>query len=201
MPKINQFFFLNSDRDRDVRTPLGQNQAHVTHREQYERMETDTRPPRRSLRPRQERSYAESPDVFILSDDEPRINGFSNGFDVEVDSDEELPSLPSPPIKELNEAELEEKERVLRKLREELRNEEMKLVLLKKLKQSQQMKENIAVLPTSHGSSASKKLPPPQSAPPPLMRVSKPASGVPPLLRGVSLTKIFFKIVSGSFPI
>lgn len=149
-------------------------------------METESRPPRRSLRPRQERSYAESPDVFILSDDEPRINGFSNGFDVEVDSDEELPPLPSPPIKELNEAELEEKERVLRKLREELRNEEMKLVLLKKLKQSQQMKENIAVLPASHGSSASKKLPPPQSAPPPLMRASKPASGVPPLLRGVS---------------
>jgi len=55
--------------------------------------------PRRSLRPRQERSYAESPDVLILSDDEPRVNGFTNGFDMEVDSDEELPPLPSPPIK------------------------------------------------------------------------------------------------------
>lgn len=74
---------------------------------------------------------------------------------------------------------------MLRKLREELRNEEMKLVLLKKLKQSQQMKENIAVLPATHGAPASKKLPPPQSAPPPLMRTSKPASSVPPLLRGV----------------
>lgn len=60
---------------------------------------SDGRHPRRSLRPRQERSYAESPDVLILSDDEPRINGFTNGFDLDIDSDEELPPLPSPSIK------------------------------------------------------------------------------------------------------
>lgn len=41
------------------------------------------------------------------------------------------------------------RERGLRRLREELRAEEMKLVLLKKLKQSQQLKENVAVLPPS----------------------------------------------------
>lgn len=34
-------------------------------------------------------------------------------------------------------------------MREDLRAEEMKLVLLKKLKQSQQLKENVAVLPPS----------------------------------------------------
>jgi len=51
-------------------------------------------------------------------------------------------------LQELSPAEVEERERTLRKLREELRNEEMKLVLLKKLKQSQQMKENIAVAPS-----------------------------------------------------
>lgn len=44
---------------------------------------------------------------------------------------------------------------MLRKLREELRNEEMKLVLLKKLRQSQQMKENIAVAPSSATSQSS----------------------------------------------
>lgn len=52
-------------------------------------------------------------------------------------------------MQELSPAEVEERERMLRKLREELRNEEMKLVLLKKLRQSQQMKENIAVTPSA----------------------------------------------------
>lgn len=42
----------------------------------------------------------------------------------------------------------------MRRLREELRAEEMKLVLLKKLKQSQQLKENVAVLPPNIPQSA-----------------------------------------------
>ena len=47
-------------------------------------------------------------------------------------------------LKELSAAEIWERERGLRKLREELRNEETKLVLLKKLKQSQHsLKENL----------------------------------------------------------
>lgn len=47
-------------------------------------------------------------------------------------------------------AEIWEREKTLRKLREELRNEETKLVLLKKLKQSQHvMKENIVVTPAN----------------------------------------------------
>lgn len=46
------------------------------------------------------------------------------------------------------------REQGLRRLREELRAEEMKLVLLKKLKQSQQLKENVAVLPPSIPASA-----------------------------------------------
>lgn len=67
----------------------------------------------------------------------------------------------------------------------------MKLVLLKKLRQSQ-MKENIAVLPQSHQQSSNKtsnsgKLPPPQQVPPPLVRGANAhkSSTVPPLLRGV----------------
>lgn len=53
---------------------------------------------RRSLRPRTElRSYAESPDVVVVTDDEPRVNGFTNGS-VDSDSDDgEMPPLP--PIK------------------------------------------------------------------------------------------------------
>lgn len=49
-------------------------------------------------------------------------------------------------MQELSAAEIWERDRGLRKLREELRNEETKLVLLKKLKQSQQvLKENLIV--------------------------------------------------------
>ncbi|XP_039277244.1 transcriptional repressor p66-beta isoform X2 [Nilaparvata lugens] len=111
---------------------------------------------RRSLRPRTElRSYAESPDVVVVSDDEPRFtNGFTNGScSQDSDSDDgQMPPLP--PIKELSPAEVLEREKVVRRAQEELRNEEMKLVLLKKLRQSQQMKENIAVVPPNANANA-----------------------------------------------
>lgn len=103
---------------------------------------------RRVLRPRTEpKSYAEAPDIVLLP---ARMNGGrqQNGnIDSETD-DEEMP--PYVPIKELTPAELKERENGLRILRDDLRNEETKLVLLKKLKQSQHvMKENIVVTPTS----------------------------------------------------
>ncbi|CAH0550462.1 unnamed protein product [Brassicogethes aeneus] len=107
---------------------------------------------RRVLRPRIEpRSYVESPDVLINGTfDKPRTNG---NFDYSSDSSEgEMPPLA--PIKELSPSELKQRDRGLRRLREELRAEEMKLVLLKKLKQSQQLKENVAVLPPSIPQSA-----------------------------------------------
>ncbi|XP_046661220.1 transcriptional repressor p66-beta isoform X3 [Homalodisca vitripennis] len=146
---------------------------------------------RRSLRPRTElRSYAESPDVVVVTDDEPRLNGYTNGSgSLDSDSDDgEMPPLP--PIKELSPAEVLERERVVRRLREELRNEEMKLVLLKKLRQSQQMKENIAVVPPTTAAAPPAPSPqpskPPVTAPPPppLLRNKPPASPVPHLLRG-----------------
>ncbi|XP_043520956.1 transcriptional repressor p66-beta-like isoform X4 [Frieseomelitta varia] len=133
----------------------------------------DDRKTRRNLRPRIEISYAESPD-------ERRINGYVNG---NADSDEgDMPPLP--PIKELSSDELAERERTLRKLREDLRYEEMKLVLLKKLRQSQQLKENIASVPK-----VPSKLPPPvtvQPAPHSNVPVSSHRTGKapPPLLRG-----------------
>lgn len=108
----------------------------------------DGRSSRRVLRPRTEpKSYAEAPDIVLLP---AKVNGRQqqNGnVDSETD-DEEMPTMI--PIKELSPAEIRERERVLRKLREELRNEETKLVLLKKLKQSQHvMKENLIVTPAN----------------------------------------------------
>lgn len=102
---------------------------------------------------------------------------------------------------ELSPAEVLERERLVRRLREELRNEEMKLVLLKKLRQSQQMKENIAVVPPTTAVPAMQASPTPQQSkpvnaappPPPAMRNShsKPSSNaVPHLLRGVSTSFI-----------
>ncbi|XP_053674789.1 transcriptional repressor p66-alpha [Anopheles nili] len=115
-------------------------------------------PGRRVLRPRTEvKSYAEVPDIVLLP---AKVNGRSQngsggggggpnsvGTGLSESEDEEMP--PVYPIKELTAAEICERERGLRKLREELRSEETKLVLLKKLKQSQQvmMKENLIVTP------------------------------------------------------
>lgn len=51
---------------------------------------------RRSLRPRIERSYAESPDIVVEFEEEPvKVNGNVNGCDEESDSDPgEMPPLP-----------------------------------------------------------------------------------------------------------
>ncbi|XP_043472879.1 transcriptional repressor p66-alpha isoform X2 [Leptopilina heterotoma] len=128
----------------------------------------DDRRSRRNLRPRIERSYAESPD-------EPRLNGYVNGNASDSEEGEMPPLLP---IKELSSDELAERERNLRKLKEELRSEEMKLVLLKKLRQSQQLKENIASVPK-----ITSKIPPPVTVQPSphSHRIGK---APPPLLRG-----------------
>lgn len=112
----------------------------------------EDRRPRRILRPRTEKSYAESPD-------EPRINGYVNGNNSDSEEGEMPPLLP---IKELSSDELAEREKNLRKLKEDLRSEEMKLVLLKKIKQSQQLKENIAAIPPK----VVNKVPPPVTVQP-----------------------------------
>lgn len=118
------------------------------------------RPTRRVLRPRTEpRSYAESPDIVLLPS---RVNGRQHNGNIDSDTDdddedddEDAEMPPMCPIKELSPAELRDRERNLRKLREELRNEETKLILLKKLKQSQQimMKENLIVTPSTNNTS------------------------------------------------
>lgn len=100
---------------------------------------------RRVLRPRTEpKSYAEAPDIVLLP---ARLNGRQHNGNIDSETDDEESAL-YVPIKELSPSEIEEREKGLRKLREDLRNEETKLVLLKKLKQSQHvMKENLAFTP------------------------------------------------------
>ncbi|XP_074507126.1 transcriptional repressor p66-alpha isoform X10 [Sebastes fasciatus] len=92
---------------------------------------------------------SEDDDVIILSDNDspsPQMNGLSHFK--ELDTDLLMKSSPA------------ERERIIKQLKEELRLEEAKLVLLKKLRQSQIQKDT---LQKSSGLSGS-------SAPPPLIR-------------------------------
>ncbi|XP_067137306.1 transcriptional repressor p66-beta-like [Centruroides vittatus] len=93
-------------------------------------------------------SASSSPDVVVLSDEENmQLNGHVNGFESDSrpeSSDSEAVELPLPPLsKELTKEEYLERQKKIWKLREKLRTEEMKLVLLKKLHQSQLMKETL----------------------------------------------------------
>lgn len=91
----------------------------------------------------------EDDDVIILSDNEspsPPVNGLSHFK--ELDTDLLMKSSP------------EERERIIKQLKEELRLEEAKLVLLKKLRQSQIQRDSLQK-PSNLSSS---------SAPPPLIR-------------------------------
>lgn len=121
---------------------------------------------RRSGRKREDKSYVESPDIVIEEDyiskpspaKKPNLGphvaakepepvaavakkpGQTNGSiemesDGEDTEDENLP--PVPPVQEMTLEELKEKQELVKKLKSELKNEEMALVLLKKLKQSQ----------------------------------------------------------------
>ncbi|KAM9243960.1 transcriptional repressor p66-alpha isoform 1-T5 [Dugong dugon] len=98
---------------------------------------------------------APSPDVIVLSDGEqpasPRVNGLMKVALTETSTEALMKSSP------------EERERMIKQLKEELRLEEAKLVLLKKLRQSQIQKETTAQKPP--GSSTSS-----VSTPPPLVR-------------------------------
>lgn len=119
-----------------------------------------------------------SPDVIVLSDNEPsspRMNGLSR-----------IP-LPEPGSEALLRSP-EQRERLIKQLQEELRLEEAKLVLLKKLRQSQSQKETPAPKPSSSRVPGS-------GIPPPLLRGGQastvklgsqqsPQIVMPPLVRG-----------------
>ncbi|XP_007489264.1 transcriptional repressor p66-alpha isoform X1 [Monodelphis domestica] len=95
-----------------------------------------------------------SPDIIVLSDNEPsspRMNGLTKVPLKETNTEALLKSSP------------EERERMIKQLKEELRLEEAKLVLLKKLRQSQIQKEAITQKPAGSSGNA-------VATPPPLVR-------------------------------
>ncbi|XP_063146895.1 transcriptional repressor p66-alpha isoform X3 [Candoia aspera] len=95
-----------------------------------------------------------SPDVIVLSDNEPsspRMNGLTKIALRETSAEVLMKSSP------------EERERMIKQLKEELRLEEAKLVLLKKLRQSQIQKETTAQKPAGSSGNA-------VATPPPLVR-------------------------------
>ncbi|XP_034973137.1 transcriptional repressor p66-alpha isoform X1 [Zootoca vivipara] len=95
-----------------------------------------------------------SPDVIVLSDNEPsspRMNGLTKIPLKETSTEVLMKSSP------------EEREQMIKQLKEELRLEEAKLVLLKKLRQSQIQKETTAQKPTGSSGNA-------VATPPPLVR-------------------------------
>ncbi|XP_068021162.1 transcriptional repressor p66-alpha isoform X4 [Melanerpes formicivorus] len=120
-----------------------------------------------------------SPDVIVLSDNEPsspRMNGLTKLALKETNTEALMKSSP------------EERERMIKQLKEELRLEEAKLVLLKKLRQSQIQKE------TTAQKTSSTRLPG-TVIPPPLVRGGQQSSSklgsqqstqivMPPLVRG-----------------
>ncbi|XP_036411707.1 transcriptional repressor p66-alpha-like isoform X2 [Colossoma macropomum] len=103
-------------------------------------------------------------DVIVLSDNEPSSPQM-NGHFKELDTDLLMKSSP------------EERERIIKQLKEELRLEEAKLVLLKKLRQSQIHKETSVQKPLGSGSVAT---------PPPLVRGSVSGKGAQPVVSGRS---------------
>ncbi|XP_066492210.1 transcriptional repressor p66-alpha isoform X2 [Tiliqua scincoides] len=95
-----------------------------------------------------------SPDVIVLSDNEPsspRMNGLTKVSLKETSAEVLMKSSP------------EERERMIKQLKEELRLEEAKLVLLKKLRQSQIQKETTTQKPAGSSGNA-------VATPPPLVR-------------------------------
>ncbi|XP_053441301.1 transcriptional repressor p66-alpha isoform X2 [Nycticebus coucang] len=96
-----------------------------------------------------------SPDVIVLSDNEqpssPQVNGLTTAALKETSTEALMKSSP------------EERERMIKQLKEELRLEEAKLVLLKKLRQSQIQKEATTQKPTGSAGNT-------VTTPPPLVR-------------------------------
>ncbi|KAG5850721.1 hypothetical protein ANANG_G00085450 [Anguilla anguilla] len=129
---------------------------------------------------KKERRPPSPDDVIVLSDNEPS-SPHMNGLTCAKEADTDVLMKSSP----------DERERIIKQLKEELRLEEAKLVLLKKLRQSQIQKESS--LQKTTGSSGSVATPPPlvrgsnSSSKGPLQVSSGRSSGAvipPPLVRG-----------------
>uniref|UniRef100_A0A8C5KKK0 GATA zinc finger domain containing 2A n=1 Tax=Jaculus jaculus TaxID=51337 RepID=A0A8C5KKK0_JACJA len=149
---------------------VGTDEGPVDMRTSHSDMKLERRPP--------------SPDVIVLSDSEqpssPKMNGLSTEPLNETSTESLLKSSP------------EERERMIKQLKEELRLEEAKLVLLKKLRQSQIQKEATAQKTSSTRMPGS-------IIPPPLVRGGQQVSAklgpqassqvvMPPLVRGAQVS-------------
>lgn len=107
----------------------------------------DTSQPKRSQPHRAARfteSYGGSPDVVIVSDEEPQEES-------ESESDSDCSPIPSPVINMKTKEEMKEWEATVQRLKKQLNDEEMKLVLLRKLQDSQKAKD---VKPEANGTSS-----------------------------------------------
>lgn len=121
-------------------------------------------------------------DVIVLSDEplSPQVNGGNHLKELDVD----LLMRSSP----------QQRERVIKQLKEELRLEEAKLILLKKLRQSQTHKDSGAQKPTAPVSSAAPLLKGSAAAAgktaQPVIAARAAGTGIPPpLVRGAQLSK------------
>ncbi|KAM8890223.1 GATA zinc finger domain containing 2Ab isoform 1-T1 [Synchiropus picturatus] len=148
---------------------------------------------------KKERQPPSPDDVIVLSDNEPSSPVMNGHCFTKTDTNKLMKSSP------------EEREQIIKQLKEELRLQEAKLVLLKKLRQSQIQKET-----TTQKTSGSVATPPPlvrgsmvsskgtlqvtgrnsgTVIPPPLVRggqqgQSKHSLGMPPLVRGAQITSL-----------
>ncbi|XP_028259479.1 GATA zinc finger domain containing 2Ab isoform X3 [Parambassis ranga] len=150
---------------------------------------------------KKERQPPSPDDVIVLSDNEPSSPVMNGHCFTKTDTDKLMKSSP------------EERERIIKQLKEELRLQEAKLVLLKKLRQSQIQKESTVQKaagsvatppPLVRGSMTSSKGPPQVTSrssgtviPPPLVRggqhiPSKHNSQIvmPPLVRGAQIASL-----------
>nr|XP_006818576.1 PREDICTED: transcriptional repressor p66 alpha-like [Saccoglossus kowalevskii] len=124
----------------------------------------------RIQRLREERKNSSSPeDIIVLSDDSsgPMMNGIEDDS-----SDASSPRPPKNGIKTLTPEQNSERDKLIRRLQEELRNEEAKLLLLKRLRQSQLQPAVVKDQSTAQSGVAGKLPIPrnPTAAPPPLVR-------------------------------
>ncbi|XP_025419738.1 transcriptional repressor p66-alpha [Sipha flava] len=120
------------------------------------------------------------------------VNGFTiTGNDSSEDSDDDMPlELPPSPKDFLAPEEICEREKLIRVLKENLRTEEMTLVLLKKLQQSQQINQiaqSVTITPQAahtkdHSNLLSSQLPSGKSAQPPMPHVPHHTKPPPPPL-------------------
>ncbi|XP_022094601.1 transcriptional repressor p66-alpha-like isoform X2 [Acanthaster planci] len=169
-----------ADRQNMVKETLGEKvENSVDLKETRDKMKGDSTKEVPTSTGNKEHSRSSSPqdDVIVLSDDE--VDGTPDGDDTSsIDTGPFSPLPDDDPLGKLTEEELAHRDKAIRDLQEELRTEEGKLLLLKKLRQSQLQpvqvlpKEGAAAATDSAGTSAV--LPPQKPNPTPVINATLP---------------------------